>query len=397
MATPTILDYALADEMLKRSQSGRVALKAAETQQRQQPQRREQEKPSTAEQAGGYLLDRAADYGVRNYIIDPAIEQASNWWNGANAGAQAGEYALDGWNAASNIGSNIGTNIGAETGSYLLDAPSTLTYGADYASTGGNVAAQAGGEVGTSYLGAAMPYLGAAAGLYGMYDTLSRDADRAHGQGRGALAGASSGAAIGGSIGSVVPGVGTAIGAGIGAVLGGAAGFFHNKFGSRKGPEQLARDAGREKFVEAGWLTPDFQLEIPTGGYFDAGKDGGARLDNVGVNIDGNTQRHYHDADLSDPRAAQTIAQLDPIFDVMFGGNEKARTDWVGTHTNAALKSGDPMLNVRGYYQKYMGDPVEFQRRLDALASGPNPQISYDRYLQYIDQLNQVMGYGSRR
>jgi len=143
--------------------------------------------------------------------------------------------------------------------------------------SGATAATGAASLAGSEMAGAAMPYLGAAAGAYQGYQTAKMLGDTAAGSQRtkqGAIGGAASGAMIGGTVGSVVPGLGTAIGAGIGAVVGGLAGAAGSWTGSKKGKAQFMRDNIRGVLQEGGILDDKYQGTLADGSKYDFGKDG---------------------------------------------------------------------------------------------------------------------------
>lgn len=138
-------------------------------------------------------------------------------------------------------------------------------------------AAAIGTAAGNSTAAAALPYAGAAAGAYGLYQNGQYVGNAPAGGQRNSMStvqGASAGAAIGGTVGSVVPVVGTAIGAGIGALVGGAYGFANSYFGSSKDKYQMIRDKGRKYLQQNGILDGNYQGTLADGSTFDFGKDG---------------------------------------------------------------------------------------------------------------------------
>lgn len=113
--------------------------------------------------------------------------------------------------------------------------------------------------------------------------------------------------------------------------------------GSGKDKDQQTRDWARKNFEKTG-LTKDNKLTLADGSQFDVGLDGGARLSGP------NGERRQFDVDFNDPRAAQTVADLDPLGAIFGAGNEKLKTDNTGYFANAALSSGDPRANTLKMY-----------------------------------------------
>ncbi|MCB0340182.1 MAG: hypothetical protein KDD53_11290, partial [Bdellovibrionales bacterium] len=143
--------------------------------------------------------------------------------------------------------------------------------------------------------------------------------------------GAVNGATVGAQIGSMInPGIGTVIGGAIGGVVGGILGMF--KKGKHK--DQVARDQVRSALQQSGILDKDWTLGLADGSRYNIGLDGGHRY----KNLDG-TERRAYEIDSSNPLAGQVIGWANPLIEVVTGGDEKLRSDFVGYITNAALSN----------------------------------------------------------
>lgn len=181
--------------------------------------------------------------------------------------------------------------------------------------------------------------IGPIAGAYGAYNLLSQDDVSA---GRGALQGAASGAAMGSYFG--LPG------AGIGAVIGGAGGLIKGLTGSKKSEVQKHRDKMRESLKQLGFLDNNYSVSLPGGGAFDFGKDGGAR-------IEWGKERQYQDIDWDNKTSGQVVGYVNPLVDIITGGDPKAKERIVGYFVNAA-QSSDPSdlikarANSRSFYER---------------------------------------------
>lgn len=164
----------------------------------------------------------------------------------------------------------VGGLAGMYLGSKLL-GPAIGLGGSTAGAGAGAASATAAANSGAAAIGAGptlaavAPFIGGAAGLYGMYD-LAADTKYKGEAGKKTAQGAASGAALG----SAVPGVGTALGAAIGAALG----FTSSQIGSGKDVRQVGRDSLREQMQELGLLDEEFTLEG-----VDLGKDGGFRFE----------------------------------------------------------------------------------------------------------------------
>lgn len=123
-------------------------------------------------------------------------------------------------------------------------------------------------------------------------------------------------------------------------------------FSSGKPEDQKIRDDFREDLKDAKVIDSKYHLKLATGGTFDIGLDGGAKLQNAGINIDGKKERAYSDVDFSNPIAGQVVGMTNALSAVLFG--DKKSKKMVGHLTNAVTSSDDPQsleaarLNTKG-------------------------------------------------
>lgn len=122
--------------------------------------------------------------------------------------------------------------------------------------------------------------------------------------------------------------------------------------GSSKDDAQIFRDRYRKSLQKAGVIDDKFQYKGADGSSFDMGLDGGARLKNVGANIDGEMDRGAYDVDFSNPLAGKTVGYLNPLTAITLGGpnNDRANklhSDATGMFTNAALANAKSEDDVR--------------------------------------------------
>lgn len=224
-----------------------------------------------------------------------------------------------------------------------------------------------GSALGNETLGGIAPIAGGLAGLYQGYQTAKMIGDAPTGRGRtigGAVGGAGAGASIGTAI---LPGVGTAIGAGAGALLG----AIGAEFGSSKDKDQMGRDAVRKKFGELKFVDDQFNVSLADGTKFNIGVDGKARPE---YGIDPNTGKAMHAFDLnhSDPLVKQLVPMVNPLVNVLTGGNAKLASDFTGYLVRAAMSNsgGDfkkAMANVQGFYQQLNADPKALSASIDSM------------------------------
>lgn len=207
-------------------------------------------------------------------------------------------------------------------------------------STTGGASSLAAGSTGAIAGGSILTALGG----YGLYDTIDhygKQKQDSSGTLKATGGGMASGAATGAGIGLAVGGpVGAAWGAGIGAAVGGLAGLGSSMWGSGKDDDQFKRDDAREVLQSLGMLDENYKLVGGSKQDFDFGLDGGARLPNVGINTDGESDRGYYDVDFSNPLAEQAVGFLNPIAQLLFQ-DDKVASDMVGYFTNYALQNSD--------------------------------------------------------
>ena len=156
-------------------------------------------------------------------------------------------------------------------------------------------------------------------------------------------------------------------------------------FGSRKGQEQLDRDAVRKMLKEKGFIDNDYNIDLPNGQKFNIGKDGG---------------EPWYNVDFSQPGIGGLVAAVQPLAAFITGGNKKLTNDFAGYLTNAAHSGGDPMDNVMAMYQKTGMGHDQIYGAIH-LMSQPGPhgekpvldQATADAYKNGLDQLYGVGAY----
>lgn len=379
--------------------------------------------------------------GATAQTSDPSYFEASTWWNDNPTAAQAGGAeggAAEGAQAADTGGEFSGS--GSSGGSYQSGGYSGtdgMMHGADgstwtqtgssadgsglwtntetgQTATGSEVAGGEGAGGYADYLG----YLGQAAALYnayqlyqdgheeraaltaasafnpyiaagmGAYNTYEQQTSRGSrtGTGRQAAAGASSGAAMGSAFGPV--------GTVVGAILGGVAGYAHGATASRKGENQMRRDAirswlrdNRQNFYEPDVNgDPNWNIRLANGQTFDIGKDGGAHL----INSDG-TERNYYDFDMSraetDQNYLHTTQSGQALADVLAGLYGRDSEEFGGYFTNAAASSGDQRQNMRSFFDRAGGRDVAYNAVVQHyLARAKDPELSDEERAQMAEE-----------
>ncbi len=206
------------------------------------------------------------------------------------------------------------------------------------AGEGAEAAAGAAGKVGAQASGTLSKAAGFAGAAYSAYSLVKDWGNMPP------LAGAVNGFTAGAYIGSMFGAPGSLIGGAIGALAGAVNGLF----GGHKSKPQLARDSVREMLQKSGIINSAWGLTLADGSTYDIGKDGGAKL----MNLDG-TERHVYDLDLKDPRVGQAIGWVQPLVNLLTGGNPKLACDFTGYFVNAALSNANDWETVRANIQSF--------------------------------------------
>jgi hypothetical protein len=181
--------------------------------------------------------------------------------------------------------------------------------------------------------------------------------------------------------------------------LGGAA---LSAFGTGKDTGQLMRDGYRKGLKDAGIINVDkdgaYNVKLADGSGYDIGKDGGAKLTNLGTNIDGKTERATTDIDWSNPTAVASIPDahlfaiatgLDPTSGEKHGLFDRS----VAQIVNAATSNTNDPNGVRDNLKSMLGDkvnPAQIAGRVELLRAQNN--ISDQEYGVYLDHINKMFG-----
>lgn len=176
-------------------------------------------------------------------------------------------------------------------------------------------------------------------------------------------AGATSGTMLGASVGTMIcPGIGTAIGAALGAIGGGLIGSIK----TGKPADQRQRDQVRAVLVQNGILDSKYCLTLADGSKYDMGIDGPARAELGG--------RRAFDLDAANPMTKYAVSWLNPLMDLMSGGNQKLKIEFMGYFANAALTNAksldDLKKNVGVIMAKFGVSDEALYRAISSAAQG---------------------------
>lgn len=121
----------------------------------------------------------------------------------------------------------------------------------------------------------------------------------------------------------------------------------------KKGKDQLGRDGIRKGFQTIGISDKDHNVTLLDGSKFNVGKDSGTKYKNVGVNIDGKTERQAFDVDFSNPIAKELNGEADQVVRHLLGEKAKQKqvSDAVGMLVNAATSNAKDLTQARANLQ----------------------------------------------
>lgn len=144
-----------------------------------------------------------------------------------------------------------------------------------------------------------------------------------------------------------------------------------------KGKDQLARDAVRKNLLKSGFVDDKYNVTLPDGSTY-----------NIGV--DGSKFGKASDVDFSKEGIGDVVGAINPLVEIITGGNDKLRSDFAGYLTNAAISSGDANTNVKALYEKAGIDKTSAVEAINAMAEGGS--ITPEEKAAYLNGLNSVFG-----
>lgn len=175
----------------------------------------------------------------------------------------------------------------------------------------------------------------------------------------------------------------------------GAMGILSRTFGSSKDKDQLTRDIFRKQMKKNNFIDQDYNYTLADGSKFNIGADGDKMLQNMGVNIDGKSERHPYDADLSNPATGGIIGAIQPLAAIIAGSSGKNKDDVTGMLVNAAMSSGDPMQNILKMYQDAGLNHDQAYGAIHQMTQGEKPQLSAEMADAFKNGLDQTYGVGA--
>lgn len=175
-------------------------------------------------------------------------------------------------------------------------------------------------------------------------------------------------------------------------------------FGSGKSEAQQKRDGLRnfgeeiglffkpteQQAEQFGLQTDSHYVQLSDGSYYNIGKDGGAKLQNHGLNVDGKEERNTFDIDWSDPRTPEVIGYLNPVAFLMYGDQG---FQMMGHLFNASISNTDSLSGAKDnarFMVEQTGIDYETGTRL-LKQYRDKGLLTHDDYLAYLNGWNELM------
>lgn len=157
------------------------------------------------------------------------------------------------------------------------------------------------------------------------------------------------GAASGAAIGNAIPGFGTLAGGLVGGLLG-----LGKSFEGGKNEDQIRRDAVRSQLQQRGVLDEGFNLTLADGSKFDLGRDGEASFESFDKT---RNVRAGFEVDETNPLSPIAISLVNPLAEIVSGGDDKLRSDFASQFTNAIVSNangdiGKVVENANALFQR---------------------------------------------
>jgi hypothetical protein len=328
------------------------------------------------QQASPEVITQAANASVAQNASSIAANYAPAVSSVANTGLQLASSGLAQQAAANSAG--IGTTSGLGLSSGGVEALNAVAAGPTVDAA--NLAAtQGASQTGTSTLASVAPYLGAAAGAYGLYSIADNwgAGDRSA---AGIATGVATGAASGAAVGSAVPVIGTAAGAIVGALYGLAGTVIK----SGKHIDQKRRDGMRDALENIGFaqkVDGSHHVRLMDGGSYDIGRE----LEEVGVMGD------TYNIDLTDEESRKIAGWLTPLAVILAGqdpDDAHVVANLAGYLTNAAKTQQDPVAQVKDFYAQVGLDHASAFAMLTRM--GNEGKLDHESHVFMNDGLNQL-------
>jgi hypothetical protein len=164
---------------------------------------------------------------------------------------------------------------------------------------------------------------------------------------------------------------------------------------SGKSGAQQIRDDFRGDLKKLGIADDGYNITLADGSKYNIGLDGGARLKNVGKNIDGKTERQTWDVDWSNPLAKFTTDKIEPLIRSTYGADDVEKGyrpgQFTGMLVNAAMSNAkneqEIERNIQSILSKFQtgeaqpGQPQQQQQQVQRPGRGQVARVSPGMYM----------------
>jgi len=154
-------------------------------------------------------------------------------------------------------------------------------------------------------------------------------------------------------------------------VITGPTAFVLNLGAGGKDKDQFMRDKIREGFQKMGFVDQNYNVRLADGSTYNIGVDGKAKPE-YGVNPANGKAMHAFDLDQANPIVKQLIPLVNPLVNVLTGGDKKLASDFTGYLVRAAMSnSGNDVqkaiANIQSFYRQLNASPAALNASLDKM------------------------------
>ena len=172
--------------------------------------------------------------------------------------------------------------------------------------------------------------------------------------------------------------------------------LFADSFGigSGKGGSQKKRDALRNRLQEIGFAfkpegSSSHHITLADGTPFDIGRDIGTPGTNKGIIGPKGKELEQWEIDWRRDNIGNVVGGVNPLAEILSGGDDKLRIALSGYLTNAALESGDVAQNIRHFYEKSgVSSPEQASKMIDDLLA--NQKVTEEQAIAFKGGINDV-------
>lgn len=131
-------------------------------------------------------------------------------------------------------------------------------------------------------------------------------------------------------------------------------------------------------------------VQLADGSHYDIGLDGGHKISNYGLNVDGKAERGSYDIDWSDPRASDVVGYLNPVAFLVYGEDAQYM---MGHLWNAAISNNRSLSESKNNVRQFADSAgLDYQTGLQILRQYKNKgNLSQNDYLSFLNGWNELM------